>query len=231
MAIQAVNLWIQRFVSGLATIAVCGCMAESPVGHPARHDATESESRSGPDRLEGETTIVLSGAVGELVLSQGSVLTADGDAETIAVEKAIMAVGITGNIEDFGLEELGVQTDRGHIVVNEWNETSVNAVYAIGDVAGPPWLAHKASHEGVRCAERIAGLDGIEPVDLGNVPGCVYSAPDFTDQHLVINGASDLLHEIFGKEGDGYHARSALGFAALPTGAAVEVEAIFEIKE
>lgn len=62
------------------------------------------------------------------------------------------------------------------------------------------------------------------------VLGCVYSAGDFTDQHLVINGASDLLHEIFGKEGDGYHARSALGFAALPTGAAVEVEAIFEIK-
>jgi enamine deaminase RidA (YjgF/YER057c/UK114 family) len=60
--------------------------------------------------------------------------------------------------------------------------------------------------------------------------GCVYSAADFTDQHLVINGASDLLHEIFGKQGDGYHARSALGFAALPTGAAVEVEAIFEIK-
>lgn len=63
------------------------------------------------------------------------------------------------------------------------------------------------------------------------VLGCVYSAPDFTDQHLVINGASDLLHQVFGKEGDGYHARSALGFAALPTGAAVEVEAIFEIKD
>lgn len=62
------------------------------------------------------------------------------------------------------------------------------------------------------------------------VLGCVYSAGDFTDQHLVINGCSDLLHEIFGKTGDGYHARSALGFAALPTGAAVEVEAIFEIK-
>ncbi|MBL8814587.1 MAG: RidA family protein [Planctomyces sp.] len=62
------------------------------------------------------------------------------------------------------------------------------------------------------------------------VLGCVYSAPDFTDQHLVINGTSDLLHELFGKDGDGYHARSALGFAALPTGAAVEVEAIFEIK-
>lgn len=62
------------------------------------------------------------------------------------------------------------------------------------------------------------------------VLGCVYSTGEFTDQHLVINGCSDLLHEIFGKTGDGYHARSALGFAALPTGAAVEVEAVFEIK-
>ena len=69
-------------------------------------------------------------------------------------------------------------------------------------------------------------LDGLRVVKL---LGCVYSAPDFTDQHLVINGASDLYHELFGKTGDGYHARSALGFAALPTGAAVEIEAIFEI--
>ena len=71
-------------------------------------------------------------------------------------------------------------------------------------------------------------LDGLRVIKL---LGCVYSAGDFTDQHLVINGASDLLHELYGKEGDGYHARSALGFAALPTGAAVEVEAVFEIKD
>ncbi|MEO2014218.1 MAG: RidA family protein [Fuerstiella sp.] len=70
-------------------------------------------------------------------------------------------------------------------------------------------------------------LDGLRVI---KVLGCVYSAPDFTDQHLVINGCSDLLHQIFGKDGDGYHARSALGFAALPTGAAVEVEAIFEVR-
>ena len=84
------------------------------------------------------------------------------------------------------------------------------------------------------CAEKILNsvhnahgtINGLKVIKL---LGCVYSAPDFTDQHLVINGASDLLHEIYGKDGDGYHARSALGFAALPTGAAVEVEAIFEI--
>jgi enamine deaminase RidA (YjgF/YER057c/UK114 family) len=85
------------------------------------------------------------------------------------------------------------------------------------------------------CAEKILNsvwsthgtLDGLRVI---KVLGCVNSAPDFVEQHLVINGASDLLHEIFGKETDGYHARSALGFASLPTGAAVEVEAIFEIK-
>ena len=85
------------------------------------------------------------------------------------------------------------------------------------------------------CAEKIlrsvynahGTLDNLRVLKL---LGCVYSAPDFTDQHLVINGASDLLHTLYGKDGDGFHARSALGFAALPTGAAVEVEAIFEIQ-
>jgi enamine deaminase RidA (YjgF/YER057c/UK114 family) len=71
----------------------------------------------------------------------------------------------------------------------------------------------------------------IDQLRVIKVLGCVNSSLDFTDQHLVINGASDLLHEIFGKTGNGYHARSALGFAQLPTGAAVEVEAIFEVIE
>lgn len=70
-------------------------------------------------------------------------------------------------------------------------------------------------------------LDGLRVL---KVLGCVNSDPEFVEQHLVINGASDLLHEVFGKTGDGYHARSALGFASLPTGAAVEVEVIFEVK-
>jgi enamine deaminase RidA (YjgF/YER057c/UK114 family) len=86
------------------------------------------------------------------------------------------------------------------------------------------------------CAQKIlrsvynchGTLNGLRVI---KVLGCVYSTGDFTDQHLVINGCSDLLHEIFGKTTDGFHARSALGFAALPTGAAVEVEAVFEIKQ
>ncbi len=86
------------------------------------------------------------------------------------------------------------------------------------------------------CARKIlrsvynthGSLDNLRVLKL---LGCVYSAPDFIEQHLIINGASDLLHELYGKDGDGYHARSAVGFAALPTGAAVEIEAIFEIKQ
>ena len=85
------------------------------------------------------------------------------------------------------------------------------------------------------CAEKIlrsvwdahGTLDGLRVI---KVLGCVNSTLEFNEQHLIINGASDLLHEVFGKTGDGYHARSALGFAQLPTGAAVEVEAIFEVK-
>jgi enamine deaminase RidA (YjgF/YER057c/UK114 family) len=86
------------------------------------------------------------------------------------------------------------------------------------------------------CAEKILAsvhaehgtLDGLRVI---KVLGCVNSTLEFTEHHLVINGTSDLLHEIFGKQGDGYHARSALGFASLPTGPAVEVEAIFEVKD
>jgi enamine deaminase RidA (YjgF/YER057c/UK114 family) len=96
-------------------------------------------------------------------------------------------------------------------------------------------LQTDAGYQAARnCAEKILNsvwnchgtLDGLRVV---KVLGCVNSTPDFTDQHLVINGCSDLLHQIFGKEGNGFHARSALGFTQLPTGAAVEVEAIFEV--
>jgi enamine deaminase RidA (YjgF/YER057c/UK114 family) len=88
--------------------------------------------------------------------------------------------------------------------------------------------AKDCMHKILRSVHATHGtLDDLRVIKL---LGMVYSAPDFTDQHLVINGASDLVHQIYGKDSDGYHARSAVGFAALPTGVAVEVEAIFEIK-
>jgi dihydrolipoamide dehydrogenase len=88
----------------------------------------------------------------------------------------VVAVGIVPNTENIGLEDLGVKTERGHIVTDGHGRTNVEGVYAIGDVTGPPWLAHKASHEGVICVEAIAGLKP-HPMETGNIPGCTYSRP------------------------------------------------------
>jgi dihydrolipoamide dehydrogenase len=116
--------------------------------------------------------------VKKLTRSQGGVVVdieAGGKAESLQGEVAIVAVGIVGNVEDLGLEALGVKLERTHVVTDEDGATTVPGLYAIGDVAGPPWLAHKASHEGVHCIERIAGLT---PTHLhAPIPGCTYSNP------------------------------------------------------
>ncbi len=101
----------------------------------------------------------------------------DGSQTTVEAERVILALGIVGNTEDLGLEGTGVIVDRGHIVVNQWCETGEPEVYALGDVAGPPWLAHKATHEGVLCAERIARVEGARPLDPAHIPGCTYCRP------------------------------------------------------
>ncbi len=102
-------------------------------------------------------------------------LEAKGEAETLKAERAIVAVGIDANIEDIGLEALGVKLDRGHVVTDGHCATNVKGLYAIGDVAAAPWLAHKASHEGVHAAEHIAGKDG--PPLKSPIPGCTYTNP------------------------------------------------------
>ncbi len=101
----------------------------------------------------------------------------DGSEETVTVERVILSAGIQGNIEDIGLEEVGVETDRSFIVTDAWCRTSVAGVYAIGDVAGPPCLAHKASQEGVICVEKLAGVADVHPLDKERVPGCTYCRP------------------------------------------------------
>jgi dihydrolipoamide dehydrogenase len=100
-----------------------------------------------------------------------------GNVSTVTCDRVIMAVGITGNVENIGLEHTKAKVDRGHVVINKWCETDEPGLYAIGDVAGPPWLAHKASHEGVVCVERIAGVKGMHPLDAANIPGCTYCTP------------------------------------------------------
>ncbi len=90
---------------------------------------------------------------------------------------AIVAIGIVPNTDGIGLEGLGVTTNRGHIETDPYGRTNVGGIWAIGDVTGPPWLAHKASHEGVIAAEAIAGVKGVHPMDKSNIPGCTYSRP------------------------------------------------------
>ena len=101
----------------------------------------------------------------------------DGKTETITTERVILAVGIVGNVENIGLEQAGVKVEKTHVVVNAWGETGVPGLWAIGDLVGPPWLAHKAMHEGVIVAERIAGVKGVHPLDTSKVPGCTYCWP------------------------------------------------------
>ena len=103
--------------------------------------------------------------------------TNDGKTETITVDRVILAVGIVGNIENIGLEATGVKVEKTHVVVNQWGETGAPGLWAIGDLVGPPWLAHKAMHEGVIVAERIAGVKGVHPLDTSKVPGCTYCWP------------------------------------------------------
>ncbi len=118
-----------------------------------------------------------------------------GGTRSISVERVISAVGVTGNIENLGLEKLGVKTDRGTIVVDEFNRTSVPGIYAIGDVAGPPMLAHKAEHEGVICVEAIKGLK-VHPMDKRLIPGCTYCAPQIASVGLTEQAAKDKKLDI-----------------------------------
>ncbi|MCB1563855.1 MAG: dihydrolipoyl dehydrogenase [Alphaproteobacteria bacterium] len=107
------------------------------------------------------------------------------DKQEITVDRVIMAVGIVGNTEDIGLENTKVKVDRGHIVTNEWLATDEPGVYAIGDVTGPPWLAHKASHEGIICVEKIAGQKDVHPMKKGDIPGCTYCTPQIASVGLT----------------------------------------------
>ncbi len=110
---------------------------------------------------------------------------AGGKSQEITVDRVISAVGIVGNVEDLGLEGTGVKVDRTHVVIDEYCRTGEPGVYAIGDLAGPPWLAHKASHEGVLCVEKIAGGNDVHPMDVRNIPGCTYCRPQIASVGLT----------------------------------------------
>ena len=119
-----------------------------------------------------------------------------GETVTVEADRVILAVGIQGNVEGLGLEAMGVEVDRGHVVTNEWLETGEPGVYAVGDLAGPPWLAHKASHEGILVAERIAGVQGVHPLDPKRIPGCTYCRPQVASVGLTEEAARAEGYEV-----------------------------------
>jgi len=146
-------------------------------------------------RFEKSGMKILSGAkvtkVEKLADSvKATVETADGKSQTIEASRLISAVGVVGNIENLGLEKLGVKTDRGCIVTDGLGRTNVPGLYAIGDVAGPPMLAHKAEHEGVVCVEAIAGKHP-HPIEKDKIPGCTYCTPQIASVGLTEKKAKE----------------------------------------
>ena len=124
--------------------------------------------------------ILTSATVSNLKKAAGKVtatITSGGKNQEITVDRVISAVGIVGNVENLGLEGTKVKVEKSHIVIDQWGSTGEPGVYAIGDVAGPPWLAHKAMHEGVLVVEKIAGTKGVHPMNTANIPGCTYCQP------------------------------------------------------
>lgn len=130
--------------------------------------------------------------------SQG--ITADiessGAKQQLVADRVIMAVGIVGNSENIGLEGTKVKLDRGHIVTDGYGATGEAGLYAIGDVTGAPWLAHKASHEGIICIEKIAGMKHVHPIEDNSVPGCTYCRPQVASVGLTETKAKQAGYEI-----------------------------------
>lgn len=121
----------------------------------------------------------------------------DGKSRTLQADKALVAVGVIGNIEGLGLEDVGVKTDRGFIVVDRRTyRTGVDGIYAIGDVIGAPMLAHKASAEGIACVEQIAGHSHVHHVDYRAIPGCTFCRPEVGSVGMTEKQARDAGHEV-----------------------------------
>jgi dihydrolipoamide dehydrogenase len=119
-----------------------------------------------------------------------------GKAWEMTVDRVILAVGIVGNVENLGLEGTRVKVEKAHVVIDEWCRTGEPGVYAIGDLVGPPWLAHKASHEGVICVEKIAVMPSVHPLDISRIPGCTYSRPQIASVGLTETAARERGYQV-----------------------------------
>ena len=155
----------------------------------------EEVSKFAQKQFEKQGMKILTGTtVKELKKGKNNVtatLDSKGKMETITVDRVISAIGIIGNTEGLGLEGTKVKVDKGHIVIDKWCATAEPGVYAIGDVCGPPWLAHKASHEGVICVEKIAGEKNVHALNPLNIPGCTYCVPQVASVGLTEKAAKD----------------------------------------
>jgi len=119
----------------------------------------------------------------------------DGKTETLSADKALIAIGIQGNVEELGLESLGVNIEKGFIPVNEWYQTNVAGIFGIGDVTGPPLLAHVASHEAIICVEKIAGQTP-HALDYDSIPGCTYCQPQVASIGMTEAKAKESGYEV-----------------------------------
>ncbi len=120
----------------------------------------------------------------------------EGHDKPLQASRMILAVGITGNTENLGLEATKIKVDRGHIVTDQWGATGEAGIYAIGDVTGPPWLAHKASHEGIICVEKITGQKDVHAIGAGAVPGCTYCRPQVASVGMTEAAAKQAGHDL-----------------------------------
>ncbi len=120
----------------------------------------------------------------------------NGKTEKLTVDRVILAIGIAGNVENLGLEAAGVKVDHGHVITDEWGFTGVDGLWAIGDLTGPPWLAHKASHEGVIAVEKIAGEKGLHPLNKSNIPGCTYCRPQVASVGMTEQAAKEAGRDV-----------------------------------
>jgi dihydrolipoamide dehydrogenase len=119
-----------------------------------------------------------------------------GKTSEVTADRVVLAIGIVGNVENIGLDKTKVRVEKTHVVVDEWLSTGEPGLYAIGDLVGPPWLAHKAMHEGVICVEHIAGLNTAHPLDPKNVPGCTYCRPQVASIGLTEKAAKAAGREV-----------------------------------
>ena len=154
--------------------------------------ARKSFAKQGIEIATGASvTAVKKGATSVTATIEGG-----GAKRELTVDRVISAIGIVGNVEGIGLEGTGVKVERTHVVIDEFCRTGEPGLYAIGDLVGPPWLAHKAMHEGVLCVEKIAGLNDVHPLDTTNIPGCTYCRPQIASVGLTEAEAKRRGHAV-----------------------------------